>query len=74
MIKCLGCKRNFNQQGFPSHKNFCKSYKREIRGRLSKIPDFAAGPSTSNEGAVAGDAGDLVGSVEMPVDDIQVPF
>ena len=74
MTKCIGCKREFNHQGFPSHKKFCKLYKREIRVRLSNISEFASDLSTSNEGMVAGDAEDLAGSVEIMVDNVQVLF
>jgi len=72
MTKCIGCKKEFNHQGFPSHKKSCKAYKREIRVRLRNVANYAPGPNTSNEGVVTGDAGELMALVEIPMDELQV--
>jgi hypothetical protein len=74
MTKCIGCKKEFNHQGFPSHKKFCKAYKREIRVRLSNIPEVVAGPSISDEGILDREPGNPAGSDEMLMDDVQVSF
>jgi hypothetical protein len=74
MTKCIGCKREFNNQGYPSHKKSCKLFKRAMRERLNKIPDYGAGPSTSNEEMVTEPAGEPADLGEMLVDDVQVPF
>jgi inorganic pyrophosphatase len=74
MTKCIGCKKEFNNQGFPSHKKSCKLFKRAMRERLNKIPDYGAGPSTSNEEMVTEPAGEPADLGEMLVDDVQVPF
>jgi hypothetical protein len=71
MTKCIGCKKEFNHQGFPSHKRSCKAYKREIRARLSNIPDYAPGPgpSTSDEAMAIVVAGE---PEDVPADEVQV--
>ena len=45
-----------------------------MRERLNNIPEYGAGPSSSNEGIVTQSAGELVNVGEMLVDDVQVPF
>jgi hypothetical protein len=72
MTKCIGCKKEFNHQGFPSHKKSRKAYKREIRARLSNVADYAPGPTTDNEGVVTEDAGDPETLVEVSMDEVQV--
>ena len=74
MTKCIGCKKEFNNQGFPSHKKACKLFKRAMRERFNNIPDFGTGPSTSDKEIVTespgcpGDLGDIL------LDDVQVRF
>jgi hypothetical protein len=72
MTKCIGCKREFNNQGFPSHKRACKLYKQAMRERLARIPDF--GPSTSKEEMVTEPVGEPADSGEMVLDNVQVRF
>ena len=72
MTKCIGCKKEFNNQGFPSHKKSCKLFKRAMRERLNNIPDYGAGPSTSNEEMVAESAGEPANLDDMIVDNVQV--
>ena len=74
MTKCIGCKKEFNNQGFPSHKKACKLYKRAIRERLNNIAEYGVGPSTSNVEMGTESAGCPVDLGEMILDDIQVPF
>ena len=47
MPKCIGCKNEFQSQGFPAHKRSCNPYKREIKARLTHVLDsnLVAGPS-----------------------------
>jgi hypothetical protein len=75
MTKCIGCKREFNHQGFPSHKKFCKAYKREIRTRLSNIPkNVPVGPvpGTFDEAIeINTQAGELA-EIPQAVDEVQV--
>ena len=66
MPKCIGCKKDFNAQGFLTHRKSCKPYKRAIKARLQNV--------TSNEEMVTGTAGELADLGEMFVDDVQVPF
>lgn len=41
---------------------------------LNKIPDYSAGPSTSNKEMVTEPAGEPADLGEMLVDDVEVPF
>jgi hypothetical protein len=66
MPKCIGCKKDFNSQGFSTHKKSCKPYKRAIKARLQNV--------TSNEEMVTEPAGEPADLGEMLVDDVQVPF
>ena len=73
MTKCIGCKREFNQQGFPSHKKFCKAYKREIQTRLSNIPNnvpVGPDPGTFDHEATEIDTSELA-EVPQAVDEVQ---
>ena len=45
-----------------------------MRERLNKIPEYGAGPSSSNEEMVTQPAVEPVDVGEMLVDDVQVPF
>ena len=74
MTKCIGCKKEFNKQGFPSHKKACNLFKRAIRERLNNIPDYGAGPSTTNKEMATESAGFPVDRQEMLLDDAQVRF
>ena len=76
MMKCVGCKKEFNKLGFPSHKKACNLLKCAMREWLNNIPDCAsgAGPSTTNKEMVTGSAGLPVDPVEMLLDDEQVRF
>ena len=38
MTKCVGCKKNFNNQGYPAHKKSCKLYKLALRVGLRTVP------------------------------------
>ena len=73
MTKCIGCKKDFNNHGYNSHKKACKLFKREMRGRLNNVADFGAGPSTSNTEMMTESAGCPVELDEMILDDVQVP-
>ena len=74
MTKCIGCKKEFNHQGFSSHKKACNLFKRAMRERLNNIPEYGVGPSSSNQEIVTQPGGELVDVDEMLVDDVQVPF
>ena len=74
MTKCIGCKKDFSHLGFPGHKKACNLFKRAMRERLNKIPEYGAGPSSSNEEMVTQPAVEPVDVGEMLVDDVQVPF
>ena len=73
MTKCIGCKKEFNNQGFPSHKKACNLYKRKMRERFNNVEEFGAGPSTSNVEMMTESAGCPVELDEMILDDVQVP-
>ena len=55
MPKCIGCKKEFQSQGFPAHKRSCNPYKREIKARLTNV--LVAGPS--NNTTIQDDVNDL---------------
>ena len=74
MTKCIGCKKEFSHLGFPAHKRGCNLFKRAMREQLNKIPDYGAGPSTSNEEMVTEPAGEPADLGEILVDNVQVPF
>jgi hypothetical protein len=74
MTKGIGCKKEFNKQGFPSHKKACNFFKRAMRECLNKIPDYGAETSTSNIETATESAGCPVDLGEMLLDDEQVPF
>ena len=74
MMKCIGCRKEFNNQGYPSHKKSCKQFKRAMRERLNNIPDYGAGPSNSNEEMVIESAGCPADLGTILLDDVQVIF
>ena len=74
MTKCIGCKKDFNNHGYTSHKKACKLFKREMWEQLNNVADFGAGSSTSNTETVTESAGCPVDFGEMLLDDVEVPF
>jgi hypothetical protein len=68
MLKCFGCKKEFQSQGFQAHKSSCNSYKHEIKARLTNVLDsnLVAGPS--NETTILDDVDDLGIAEDMDVD------
>lgn len=70
MTKCIGCKKIFNNQGYPAHKKSCKPYKLALRQGLRRISEHekVAGPSNSNRQVMA----EPPGLAEMEVDIVQV--
>ena len=74
MTKCIGCKKDFNNHGYTSHKKACNLFKREMRERLNNIAEYGAGPSTSNIELVTESAGCPVDLGEMLLDNEQVRF
>ena len=76
MTKCVGCKKNFNNQGYPAHKKSCKPYKLALREGLRRISEHekVAGPSDSNQQITAEPPGEPPGLAEMEMDIIQVRY
>ena len=76
MMKCVGCKKNFNNQGYPAHKKSCKPYKLVLWEGLQWISEHekVAGPSNSNQQIMAEPLGEPPGLAEMEVDIVQVRY
>jgi len=76
MTKCIGCKKNFNNQGYPAHKKSCKPYKLALREGLQRISEHVqvAGPSNLNQQVTAEPPGEPPGLAEMEVDIVQVRY
>jgi len=72
MPKCIGCKKDFNSQGFSTHKKSCKPYKRAIKAHLKNVPDLSSIPGPSNDSMVLEDAEEPGGAGDMFVDDVLV--
>jgi len=72
MPKCIGCKKDFKSQGFLAHKRSCKPYKREIKARLTNVPDLGLVPGPSNESMILEGDGELGTAGDMLVDELNV--
>ena len=66
MPKCIRGKKDFNAQGFSTHRKSCKPYKHAIKTHSQNV--------TFNEEIVTETAGELADLGEMFVDNVQVLF
>ena len=76
MMKCIRCKKNFNNLGYLTHKKSCKPHKLVLWEGLRWISEHekVAGPSNSNQQIMAEPPGEPPGLAETEVVIIQVHY